>query len=515
MPINLSRNIKAENGRNTHYRLSNTNSSVKRLSHSLAPHESTAITPNITESYANKKIYERIVNHVRSKYQDELSNKRYPVNRFREDISKFINEDFNISISWANYNQLLSCVESKFGNLLSAMPNKKRDSVSASFSKAIYNSFDNQLPELKLETEHNGPLSTKHKLVDICELKKEKDYWAKLVKKNYESHLIQELELKKLKHEKNRLFKESLDKQLKEKQVRKIEESKNIISQDNMIIKKAVEEKEEDMTKRLEKVKVQNDQRKILEDYIQIKNRKTEECQSKILEEESKIALYQQQRKEMEDAKKREVDEKTKLHWKELKETNTTSILLKKESKIAETRKDIEALNQYNMMVENQERYRKEQREQFLKKIDKKTSEAGRILEEAKKKERDIESLRIEREQRELELKARELDLKRRNSTLQKQAMLKEELTQQISEKQMRKQAEKEKAMEFHQNFVLKSVQNYNEEKTKILHQFLQKRENFKKELQNQAEEQSRNKIQKSIEYSMTDFEKRINKIDF
>lgn len=512
---NPSRNEKAENGRNTHYKLlNNTNSSVKRISRSVAPLTESA-TPNITESYSNKKIFERIVNHIRNKFEGELSEKKYPMNRCREDISKFLNEDFNINISWANYNQLLSCVERKFNNLLNVMPNRKKDFVSPSNSKVMYNSFNNQLPDLKIETEPNVPLSTKHKLVEICELKKEKDYWAKLVKKNFENHLTQELELKKLKLEKNRNFKESLDNQLKEKQSRKMEESLNKVSQDNMIIKKAVEEKEEDMTKRIEKVKVQKDQRKILEDYIQIKNRKTAESHNQLLEEESRIAFYQQQRKEYEDAKKREVDEKTKQHWKELKETNTTSILLKKESKITETRKDIEALNQYNMMMENQEKQRREQREQFLRKIDKKTNEAGRVLEEAKKKERDMELLRIEREQRELELKARELDIKRRNSSYQKQALLKEELMHQISEKQIRKQVEKEKAMEFHQNFIVKSVQNYNEEKSKILQQFLQKRENFKKDLQQQAEEQSRNKIQKSIECSMTDFEKRINKIDF
>lgn len=455
----------------------------------------------------NKKVFERILANLRKKFDKALIKKNYALSRLHDDVTKILC-GINVALSWANFDSILKSVELKFSHILSnasirVNPNPNIVDMKKVDQLILAKSEDKKRDE-NINSNFENPdylygLYAGNKLTEIARLKREGDDWSKIVKKNFEEHLANELRLKEDKAIKLKTFKEELDKQIKEKERIK-QELKNIkAKEDDKIITEAAQEKLDNQSK-LKATKlhqVQNLAR--IQENIQAKKSESKSKESELLKEEEKLIKFTKDQISKDEKDKKAAFEKRKRHLQELKEINQKNIAQKREQMAKDIVKDAETMKQYNSLLEKQEQQRLNDRNSMLKRMEIKANEAGKDLSELRRKEQNIEDERIRREMHEQSQKAVLEDQKKRSRSEQRTRSMMEGLKKQLDEKKVSQIKQKKTENDFHRDVVLQEVKLVKESNNKSKNAKQAKTLAYKKELLEQVKLQSVSKLKASI----------------
>ena len=458
------------------------------------------------DTIINNKILEKIIFSIKKNYEQLIMEKRYPISRLKDDISKIITQSSKNNLTWGNYNTTFKNADKKFEELLSKMISKP----GVVDLNKIHNLISTTIPKTKDEQSLNFPKSdiSANQIKTVIE---KKDDWGYMVKKDYEDFKINQ-ELTKLnKIDKILSFKESLDNQIKLKKEKEKELSQIKKAEDDKILQLAKKETEEEKRNRDNRLKEQIKQRKIYEETI--KNR--QEQKIKTINEKKKDEMKVKEDAETEimkeKLKKQENKQKHLTHWKEAEEENKIFIEEKKKLQLEKNKEDIKYLKQFEETLNKQEETRKQDKEKRISSITKKLNVIGKTMEENNQRQKEIMDKIYQNDI--IMLKEKEIKIQREESIKKEKKLnsLREGLKKQIEEKKKNKDDSRNKELNYFKDTILKSVEEYSKTQEKLELEKFKKMENYKKDLDYQTEKQVK---EKEAKYAMNEVERKINKIN-
>lgn len=474
----------------------------------------------------NKKIFQRILSSIRTKFENEFMKKNYNLGKLNDDITSILCSLPNLQLNWASLNQTIIKVEEKFKHkILALAKDRKVESATAidlnkvnkliKSDQAIKKEEVNvvkveAIPELQTpnfvpQTRTDSPVekaylfNNKKKLVELCQLKKEKDDWGINVRKDYDLFLETELKYKQEKAKKIQKFKEELDKQVLEReQINKVL-NQNKTKQESELRELVAKGTEVEKNKFEEKRLLQQKCLKILQDDLNTKKTNIKKREEELRTQEANIISHANEIQTKEELNKKVQIDQRKKQLGDLLLENKRNVAQKKEAKEKEMKNDFEMLTKYNQLLEEQEKQRTNQRNALLERMEAKSTDAGKCLEDFRKKELNQEDERIKRDQIEMLEKEK---LKQEHNKLKADltiSMVKEVLKRQIEEKKLNISKKKEEDNHFYREVILKEIDLQKEKAQKLKVDQHKKMINYKNELDILATNQSKDRLNKQI----------------
>ena len=555
------------------------------------------------------KVTEKLINNLKTKYEKEIQDRRYPLYRIREDLNKILNAETSLNICWGNLNTLKVKTESgferiinqfkpntgvvdmsKIGSIMSWEFNSKKEKgiigvgskiespvklvdgapksenerkiehtdiksqtpqKSTTPQKQINNRIspspsirppsenntnnqniqksqsqnqifvenpninppENQLQSLQTNDQKRAdkppvfPKSASNKDQTLKEKLKSKAY-NNLITQKIEKNLKLQEEIRKQeelmkakteleeKHEQERKtrkqiekreLKESLDLQVKEKQESRNRNKSEKKEFDNKIVLSYQAELTE---KNDQKQNLSLEKKKTFAVLLEFENQKKEKLRE-TKEKEKKIeddirnyqATVENKIKEKEDQKKLEAQR----HWNEFHTNNQLIKEQKQKRKLEEKEESKKNLVEYDQLLKRQELSRNKDREKLMYKMNNSYSASyGIELEREKMMKLKLEEEKIKLAAIEIQRKQDEMESHKKQLKLKKLDSFKDGLSKQVEHKKQKSLEKEIEDKKYFTSVVLKNKIEFNEDKKKVMREFLEKRENYKKDLDEQ-----------------------------
>lgn len=168
-----------------------------------------------------KKLYDKLFNDIKKKYNSLLCDKGYTAQRFIKDFQNQIDNNFDFNNP--DYKQFFRRVEKIILKKLSNISDKKSEQLPDKKEVEAMGGIDDNIlikdTEIDEHYKTNFQNTEKKKRNDLRQIldKKRQDEWALIAEYEYNNYLVEDKQNKKIENEKKKSYRDSLSAQVKDK----------------------------------------------------------------------------------------------------------------------------------------------------------------------------------------------------------------------------------------------------------------------------------------------------------